>query len=477
MIIWCYSGNSVSLRPKTKLTMTTITTEFNYEAFDRQMETLLQMSMVLITGWDDYAAQELTFDIRSLCVKGSRLCSLADQDLALQQADLTHVRRQANQYFYVQLNELVTKHLSPLMSQVVDDIRNKKTLDRPSSSAYQQEMSDLLPRLGQWLASDDSGKERFTQMVSDFTMVEKQLAKTVKPTHYPGVPWKERFLNLLRYYALMCCLLYHFQQVMELSGLEVKPDEAGRMFTRSVQEYLETAQGEEELKRYHAMLRFKNNGEPLDDEQLEEAQHKLVEEVPSSLQTCFMEHIYDMDALAMDILEMNPQPSSEDFQTFLGVVARWQWLSERRFECQHPEHITPTIYNKVFHTSVNGKPVDFQNLRSTIKRMMKYIDKKNHWFCLYSVLKFRNLIKDTTATYFVEQMMHHDWFPDLPEYQRFNGDTLSEYNGYLNDTRFPAWNEASFENYRIRHRKKKWSPELWLKFKRRCEMMDAVFSA
>jgi hypothetical protein len=119
--------------------------------------------------------------------------------------------------------------------------------------------------------------------------------------------------------------------------------------------------------------------------------------------------------------------------------------------------------------------VDFQNLRSTIKRMMKYIDKKNHWFCLYSVLKFRNLIKDTTATHFVEQMQHPDWFPDLPEHLHFNGETLSEYNGYLNDTRFPAWNGDNFESYRTRYRKKKWSPELWKKFKRRCEMMDAVF--
>ena len=455
--------------------MTTITTEFNYEAFDRQMEALLQMSMILIRGWDDYAAQELTFDIRSLCVKGSRLCSLADQDLALQQADLTHARRQANQYFYVQLNELVTKQLSPLMTRVVDDIRNKKTLDRPSSAAYRQEMSDLLPRLGQWLASDNTGKERFEQMVGNFTMVEKQLSKTVKPTHYPGVTWKERFMNLLRYYALMCCLLFHFQQVMELAGLEVKPEEAASMFTRSVQAYLETTAGAEDLNRYSAMLRFKNGGEPLDEDQLEEARQKLVEEVPPSLQICFMEHIFNIDALAMDILDLDPQPSEEDFQKFLGVVAKWQWLSEKIYECKHPERIVAPLYNKVFHTSVNGKPVDFHQLRSIIKQMIKFIDKKNQWFCLYSVLKFRNLIKDPIATHFVEQMTHPDWFPDLPDFQQFSGETLSEYNGYLNDTRFPAWNQASYDSYRTRYGKKKWSPELWLKFKRRCERMNDVF--
>ncbi len=457
--------------------MSAITNDFNYEAFDRQMETLLQMSMVLITGWDDYAAQELTFDIRSLCVKGSRLCSLADQDLALQQADLTHARRQRNQYFYARMNELVVEHLSPLLSQVVDDIRHQKTLDRPSAASYKQEMSELLPRLGKWMEQGSDEKGRFDQMLADYTKVERALAKTVKPTHYPGVTWKERFMNLFRYYALMCCLLYHFQQVMELTGLEVTPDEAGSMFTRSVQAYLETEAGQKEMERFAATLRFRNHGEPLDKEQLEDAQQNLIDVVPDALQTCFMAHIYDINALAVDILEMDPRPTEEEFQAFVAAVAKWQWLSERIFACQHPERIVAPIYNKVFHTSIQGKPVDFMQLRSVIKAMMKLIDKKNDWFCLYSVLKFRNLIKDAVATHFAEQMMHTDWFPDMPDYQRFSGETLSEYNGYLNDTRFPAWNEAAFESYRARYGKKKWSPDLWRKFQRRCEQMNELFHA
>ena len=457
--------------------MTAINTDFNYEAFDRQMENLLQMSAVLLQGWDDYAAQELTFDIRSLCVKGSRLCSLADQDLALQQADLTHARRQRNQYFYTRMNELVVEHLSLLLTRVVDDIRHHKTLDRPSAASYKQEMSELLPRLGQWMEQGSAEKGRFDQMLQDYTKVERELAKTVKPTHYPGVQWKERFMNLFRYYALVCCLLYHFQQVTELAGLHVNPEEAGSMFTCSVQAYLETEQGQKEIERFAAMLRFKNHGQPLDKEQLEDAQQHLIDGVPETFQTSFMAHIFDTNALAVDVLEMEPRPTEGEFHAFIGAVAKWQWLSERIFECQHPERIVAPIYNKVFHTSVQGKPVDFMQLRSVIKRMMKLIDKKNDWFCLYSVLKFRNLIKDKVATHFAEQMMHPDWFLDMPDFQHFSGETLSEYNGYLNETRYPAWNEAAFESYRIRFGKKKWSPDLWRKFQRRCERMNELFQA
>ena len=166
--------------------MTTITTEFNYEAFDRQMEALLQMSMVLIRGWDDYAAQELTFDIRSLCVKGSRLCSLADQDLALQQADLTHARRQANQYFYVQLNELVTKQLSPLMTRVVDDIRNKKRMEFVRiNSAANQVFDDLRPVLDDYwdnIEKTAMGVINNYSMTSDDFKRDKLKLVTVKLT-------------------------------------------------------------------------------------------------------------------------------------------------------------------------------------------------------------------------------------------------------------------------------------------------------
>ena len=57
---------------------------FSYKVFDRQLDNFAMMLKVLMDGWEDYSSQEMTFDIHSLCTKASRLCYLADQDLALQ---------------------------------------------------------------------------------------------------------------------------------------------------------------------------------------------------------------------------------------------------------------------------------------------------------------------------------------------------------------------------------------------------------
>ena len=107
--------------------------------------------------------------------------------------------------------------------------------------------------------------------------------------------------------------------------------------------------------------------------------------------------------------------------------------------------------------------------------MIGMIDKKNHWFCIYSVLKYRNYIKDPVATHFAQQMQHHDWFPNLPKHLRFSGETLTEYNGYLNDNTYPTWNKERYEIFRLGKGKKKWSPTLWMKFQRLCYELDECF--
>ena len=97
-------------------------------------------------------------------------------------------------------------------------------------------------------------------------------------------------------------------------------------------------------------------------------------------------------------------------------------------------------------------------------------------FCIYSVLKYRNLIKDPVATHFAEQMQSSNWFPHLPDVLRFTGETLTEYNGYLNDTSFPTWNRDRYDSFRLRKGKKKWSPDLWSKFQRLCYQLDECFT-
>lgn len=63
----------------------------------------------------------------------------------------------------------------------------------------------------------------------------------------------------------------------------------------------------------------------------------------------------------------------------------------------------------------------------------------------------------------------------LTEKLQFNGDTLTEYNGYLSVTNFTIWNQKDFDRYRTLHHKTKWSPNLWRKFQNLCYSMNEVF--
>jgi len=98
------------------MTETVLQPTFSYEVFDRQMETYYMMCQVLIQGWEDYGTQEMNFDIRSLCTKASRLCYMADKDLALQHTDLTHQRKLANEH-HLNKEEVAVGKLFPFTAQ------------------------------------------------------------------------------------------------------------------------------------------------------------------------------------------------------------------------------------------------------------------------------------------------------------------------------------------------------------------------
>ena len=87
-------------------------TAFSYEVFDRQVGNFYRMIKVLVEGWEDYSSQEMTFDIMSLCTKASRLCFMADQDLALQHTDVTQQRKSQNEEYLAAFDMLVSKDLN-----------------------------------------------------------------------------------------------------------------------------------------------------------------------------------------------------------------------------------------------------------------------------------------------------------------------------------------------------------------------------
>ena len=63
---------------------------------------------------------ELTFDILSLSLKASRLCLMADEDMARQNQDLKRNRKLKNMEYAATLDRMVTERIAPLVQDVVD---------------------------------------------------------------------------------------------------------------------------------------------------------------------------------------------------------------------------------------------------------------------------------------------------------------------------------------------------------------------
>ena len=448
---------------------------FNYESFDRQMAGFLHMSYLLIDEWDDCTSEEMSHDLHSLCIKGSRLCNLIDNDLALQKQDLTQSRHGKNEDYYLSLNEIM-KPISELMYKAMGEMKEQKTLQRPSASELQMDFSLLMPKLQDLLSpateENAQSREAFALLPELFNAIESGLGLK----NDSRMPWAQNLLNMFKYFASICLLLFHFQNLAQMPDEKVSSEEAGRILTGMVQGYVDSDEGQEEMRKFIAVMKYERDGQLPTASELMAERRQLVKLVPPVFQTCFMEHIDDISDLAMSIISIKPLPDDEDFKTLVSVIAKYQWISENLYEYNHPESSKADLYNQVFQTSKNGKPVNMKQLRKVIEKMTGMIEKKNHWFCIYSVLKYRNYIKDPVATHFAQQMQHSDWFPHLPEHLRFTGDTLTEYNGYLNDNTYPTWNRERYEIFRLGKGKKKWSPSLWLKFQRLCYELDECFS-
>ena len=102
---------------------------FSYEMFDRQMNTFLKMWRVMIDGWDDYGPQELTFDILSLSAKASRLCLMADEDMARQLADLKNSRKIQNINYAATIAKMMNDDIKPIMERAIGSMRSTHRLE------------------------------------------------------------------------------------------------------------------------------------------------------------------------------------------------------------------------------------------------------------------------------------------------------------------------------------------------------------
>lgn len=121
------------------------------------------------------------------------------------------------------------------------------------------------------------------------------------------------------------------------------------------------------------------------------------------------------------------------------------------------------------------KRIDMRQLRERIKRMLPLVKRKNHWFCVWSVLRFRNLLATERFETFAQQMMSPEWFGSEPRVKPFSGDTLNEYSGYFTDCPYTRWNEKDYRLYLATHCKKKWGKTLCEHFSRLCLEMNEAF--
>ena len=109
--------------------------------------------------------------------------------------------------------------------------------------------------------------------------------------------------------------------------------------------------------------------------------------------------------------------------------------------------------------------------------MVNLVSRKNHWFCVWSVLKHLNLIKhESTFATFAHQMMSDDWFGNIDPRLRFTGDNLSDYSRYFNEYDYTEWNEEMFLEKKELYGMTKWSPKLYQNFSSLCaRMMQAIW--
>lgn len=456
------------------LSLHLMNTEFNYENYDRQLGTLINMSHLLVNAWDDYGTTEMTLDIKSLNFKASRLCYMTDTDWSLQQQDMMHLRKSRNEEWLAQLEFLVKESICPLLQHIVQQIRSTNQMEGKKWASFPSNLSEVMPRLSEMLMHEGMQPDKWNEILTTTQQLETQLKKTVRIVSFPGMDYRQRFWLFYKYFALMCYLLYHFQRVNTLCNSDLSKEEAGLRLQQFIQYYAESPIGSQELQRYYTVLKFNNDGMEPDLEHLKDARKKLLEGVPTSTQLYFMNHVEDLQQLAEDLRQANvPQ---HDFMQLVDVLAKWQLLTQQIEALKLPQKAQPAIYNEVFHTMVHNRRVNLVDLRIRIERMLPLIKRKNLWFCVWCVLRHQNLLSTDNFEAFARQMLHKDWFGKTSRVLGFNGDTLREYSGYFTELHYPAWNEKQYQIYRVSHQKKKWSESLCDKFLRTCLAMEEILT-
>lgn len=447
---------------------------FSYEVFDRQLQNFCMMTEVMINGWNDYSTQEMVFDINSLYIKASRLCYMADQDLALQHADVTQQRKKENQYFHNLMEELVIRKLSQFVFLVINEFKEGKQLEGHDSPMFTSEISIIFPRLFDLFAMEGMSPEKMQELNQLIQCVETFLSSEVQLTQYPEVEFGEKLWNFLRLYAMSCYLLLHFRRVCHVTSKPLASDVVSRLTEMNVQKYMSEAESKHQIDLYLARLQYENDGKPLDEMQWLKARRELKSLVPEKLELTFLSYADNAGKVGAEIANIDFTP--EEFMMLIDALAKYQVITHKLFELNHPEEQEHTLPNEAFNLVVKGRAVDLQELKKSIAKMAALVQRKNQWFCVWSVLKHLNLIReDCGFATFAHQMMSDEWL-GKSGYVEFSADNLSDYSRYFNEYDFTEWDEEMFLEKKQLYGMTKWSPKLCQNFSSLCrKMMKSIW--
>lgn len=449
--------------------------QFQYEVFDRQLRTMQKMCEVLHDGWDDYGTQEMTFDIRSLCAKVMRLVRMCDDDYALQQNDLLHQRSTYNEKYLQMVQMLVQEKMTPILLHVIDRHRHGEEVKGHKMQPLPTAVTPMIESIRVFFKKGVNESMPAETLLARTVELDKLMEKKGGLTKFPGVKSYERLWNLLQLYTMMCYLVVHFERVCALTSGQVTED-AYDMLERSIKQYLDSAEGREAVEHFFDTLVYENNHEPLSVEQLRQARKGLDKYVPYCFHHTYINCINDRKAMAEGISSQELTP--EDFYAILHVLACSDRLSYMIHRLEEPEPEEHHIYNEVFVVEKEGRPIDLRALRTQMLPMVDMVDKKNHWFCVWCVMRHHGLLNSNIPNFeaFARQMMHKDWFGGYHDDLHIEGDNLREYSGYFTMSDYTMWDENSYRLYCAKQCKSKWGKSLCMKFQHLCYEMDEEFT-
>lgn len=309
--------------------------EFSYEVFDRQLDNFCRMLSILVDAWEDYSPQELTFDIRSLCTKATRLCYMAEKDMVLQHNDIAKQRKEQNETHEVSISIIVMQKFTPLMAHIMEDMKKGKQIEGKRMKVAPLDMTRILPKLNEFFETDELGKGS-TIDVNEVTKLQKELLRQVKPTHIPGVKPVERLWNLFQLYSMACYLMLHFRQLSHFTNLAMSEEQTTRLFEMSLQEYQEEPKGISDIDRYFTTLEYDNNGKQLSVSQLLEVRKTLKDEVPENLRLDFMKYIRDTQLLGAQLAHVNF--TAQEYLKLVSATVKWHIIEQEIYDLTSRRH-------------------------------------------------------------------------------------------------------------------------------------------